>query len=200
MGTITPWEYPDGATPLDPDEANGLIPGHIATQGQLNEWEQANILEAEKWLVRQRFHLNDVLTTEFVTRLHQRMFNKTWRWAGKFRKTDKNIGVDWLSISVSLKNSLDDTRYQVECNSYTMVELAARFHHRLVCVHPFANGNGRHARMMTDILLLSQGHDRFSWGRAHNLTEVSPIRESYIKSLRAADRFDYSSLIAFVQS
>lgn len=200
MGTITLWEYPDGATPLDPDEANGLIPGHIVTQGQLNEWEQANILEAEQWLARQHFHLNDVMTIEFVIRLHQRMFNKTWHWAGKFRKTDKNIGVDWLTIAVNLKNLLADTRHQIEYNSYSMVELTARFHHRLVCVHPFANGNGRHARMMADILLLSQGYDRFSWNRAHNLTSVSPIRERYIAALRAADRFDYSLLIAFIQS
>jgi Fic-DOC domain mobile mystery protein B len=199
MGRLIDLEQPEGATPLDPDEANGLIPQHIWTQGQLNEWEQANILDAEKWLNRQRFHLAKVTTTDFIKKLHVRMFGKTWTWAGAFRQSNKNIGVDKFEIAVSLYNLLDDVRYQIECQSYSIAELAARFHHRLVLVHPFANGNGRHARMMTDIILLSQGQKRFTWGRAKNLGEVSPVRERYIKALRAADQHNYESLIAFVQ-
>lgn len=193
------FEYPPGATPLDPDEANGLIPAHITTQGQLNEWEQANLLEAETWVNRQNFNLIEIATTSFSKKLHLRMFSKTWRWAGQFLKSNKNIGGDWLSISVDLKVLMDDMRYQIENKSYPMDELTARFHHRLVAIHPFPNGNGRHARLMADIVLLSQGLKRFSWGRAENLVESSPIRKRYIAALRAADRMNYKPLIDFVR-
>ena len=150
------FNYAPGATPLDPDEANGLIPKHITTQGQLNEWEQMNILDAEKWLRTQRFNIIQISTNAFIKKLHQRMFDQTWRWAGQFRKSNKNIGVDWLHIPVNLKVLMDDLCYQLENNIYPLDELAVRFHHRLVVIHPFANGNGRHARLMADILLLSQ--------------------------------------------
>lgn len=166
MGKIMILDYPPGATPLDLDEANGLIPQHITTQGQLNEWEQANILEAEKWIGRHRqLKQLDILTVDFIKKLHQIMFNKTWSWAGKFRQTNKNIGVDWVFVAVELKVLLDDINYQFKNNVYSVNELATRFHHRLVSIHPFSNGNGRHARMMTDIVLLSQDHPRFSWGK-----------------------------------
>jgi len=193
------FEYPEGATPLDPDEARGLIPKHITTQGQLNEWEHVNILEAEKWISRQSFKLAEVTTTEFIKKLHQRMFDKTWSWAGQFRKSNKNIGVDWFSISVDLKLLIDDTRYQLENKVYPMDELVTRFHHRLVGIHPFANGNGRHGRLMADIVLLSQGFPRFSWGRGKNLVKSSPVREQYITALRAADGRDYALLLDFVR-
>lgn len=193
------FEYPPGATPLDPDEASGLIPKHITTQGQLNEWEHANILEVEKWVSRQSFKLSEIITIEFIRKLHRRMFNKTWNWAGEFRKSNKNIGVDWLSISVALKKLMDDTSYQLENKVYSMDELTARFHHRLIGIHPFANGNGRHGRLMADIILLSQGLQRFSWGRAKNLVKSSPIRKKYITALRAADKMDFVLLLDFVR-
>lgn len=194
------WVYPEGATPLDPDEANGLIPQHITTQNQLNEWEQVNILEAEKWLNRQQFTLEAITNIEFIRSLHQRMFGNTWKWAGDFRRTNKNIGIDWLSISVGLKVLLDDLKYQIENKTYSIDELSARFHHRLVAIHPFPNGNGRHARMMTDIILLSQKSNRFTWGRQNNLTTSSPVREKYINALRLADGKNYAELIQFVKS
>lgn len=195
-------DYPPGATPLDLDEANGLIPQHITTQGQLNEWEQANILEAEKWINRQR-QLNqlEILTVDFIKKLHQIMFNKTWSWAGKFRQTNKNIGVDWVFIAIELKVLLDDVNYQLKNNVYSVNELATRFHHRLVSIHPFSNGNGRHARMMTDIVLLSQDHPRFSWGsKAKNFTDSSDVRQKYIKALRLADEMDYTLILEFVKT
>lgn len=199
MEGINMFEYPLGATPLDADEADKLIPKHITTQGQLNEWEQANILETEKWINHQNFKVPQITTMEFIKKLHQRMFSKTWRWAGQFRQSNKNIGVDWFSISVDLQVLIDDIQYQLENITYPTDELVARFHHRLVTIHPFANGNGRHARLMADIVLLSQGQQRFSWGSAKSLIESSPIRERYIAALHAADKMDYSLLLKFVR-
>lgn len=190
-------EYPPGATPLDRDEAQGLIPRHISTQGQLNEWEQQNILRAEEWVFSRR--RGDVLTVDFIKRLHQRMFDKTWRWAGAFRRSDKNIGVDWSDIEVQLRLLCLDVRAQLETRSVSLDEAAARFHHRMTRIHPFANGNGRHARLVTDVLLVRNGADRFSWGSA-DLEKVGDARTRYIEALRAADARDYSSLLRFVRS
>ncbi len=190
-------EYPTGATPLDPDEAQGLIPRHISTQGQLNEWEQQNLLRAEEWVFSRR--RGDVLAVDFIKRLHKRMFDKTWRWAGAFRRSDKNIGVDWREIEVQLGLLCLDIKTQLETRSVPLDEAAARFHHRMTRIHPFVNGNGRHARLLTDVLLVRNGADRFSWGSA-DLEQAGDARTRYIAALRAADARDCSRLLKFVRS
>lgn len=194
--------YPFGATPLDPNEIEDLIPKHIVTLLELNEWEQANILEAEMWLGKQSHHFSDIMTFEFIQKLHQKMFNQTWKWAGLFRRSNKNIGVDWVMIWEQLKKLIDDVQYQVNYKIYSPDEIAARFHHRLVAVHPFPNGNGRHARLMTDILLLSLQQPRFSWGQKsmHDLYEPTQVRKKYIEALQSADKHDYQLLFAFVRT
>ena len=188
----------DGQTPLDPDEKEGLIPGYIETKGALNDWEQENILQAAKWLRRAK--VPDVLSEGFCRDLHRRMFNKTWRWAGTFRKSDKNIGCDWTVVSVKLNQLLGNARYWVDNGSFPTDELAARFHHGLVWIHPFPNGNGRHARMMTDALLKQLGLPAFSWGSGANLITASAVRARYLAALRAADKDAFAELLAFVRS
>jgi Fic-DOC domain mobile mystery protein B len=200
LGEMILFEFPPGATPLDLDEAEGLIPTHIMIQSQLNEWEQYNILEAERWLGQQKLAMLDVITEDFARKLHQRMFAKTWRWAGKFRQSNKNIGVDWLLIPIELRNFFADAKYQIEYKIYTLDEFAVRFHHRLVSIHPFVNGNGRHSRLLTDAFLLSQAAERFSWGSSSNLIGNSSARDKYITALRHADKGNYQLLIDFVRS
>ena len=189
-------DYAPGATPLDADELASLIPGHITTQGELNEWEQLNIVQGDTWARKQR---KEILDEGFLRRLHQQMFGETWRWAGTFRKSDKNIGVDWLQISVELRNLLDDVRYQVANASLPPDEIAVRFHHRLVAIHPFPNGNGRHARLMADLLVERLGRPRFTWGSA-SLTDANKTRQRYIAALQAADSRDIAPLLAFARS
>jgi Fic-DOC domain mobile mystery protein B len=193
-------KYAPGATPLDPDEADGLIPGHITTQGDLNTWEEANILEGQAWLLRQvKSKKRDFLEEAFVRELHRRMFSSTWRWAGQFRSSNKNIGVDWSHVATRLRDLLDNTRYQHEHQVFSLDELAVRFHHQLVWIHPFPNGNGRHARLMADGLMMLWGEPRFAWGQAP--LEVSGnIRADYLQALRAADNGEYSGLIEFAKS
>jgi Fic-DOC domain mobile mystery protein B len=192
------FEYASGATPLDPDEINGLIPPHITTQGQLNEWEAANILEAENWLFSTA-HLGNFLTIDFIRLLHKKMLGDTWKWAGTFRNTAKNIGIDPPKIAMESKNLLDDAAYQIIHHAYPIDEIAYRFHHRLVLIHPFPNGNGRHARMTTDLLLAQAGNQKFTWGK-ENLLAEGPTRKKYIEALRQADKHDYTALAAFVRS
>ena len=189
-------EQDDANTPLTHEEREGLIPSYITVRSELNEAEQANILEAEEWAFSRK---RDVLDERFLTNLHKRMFGRVWRWAGAFRRTERNIGIDPYRIPVDLRQLLDDCRYWIEHDTYPPDEIAARFHHRLVFVHPFPNGNGRHARLATDLLLVKLGQPRFSWGQV-NLVDPGETRQRYVAALRAADQHDYGPLLEFVRS
>lgn len=186
----------DAETPLSPEERDGIIPSYITLRGELNAAEQDNILEAESWAFRRR---RDVLDEKFLNNLHQRMYGRVWRWAGQYRRSDKNIGVDWSTIPQHLRQLLDDGRFWVEHESYGSDEIAARFHHKLVWIHCYPNGNGRHGRLAADLLLTSMDRPRFSWGSA-NLVDVSETRLRYVAALRAADGHDFTPLLEFVRS
>jgi Fic-DOC domain mobile mystery protein B len=187
--------YPDGATPLSPEEMDGLIPDHLTTRAQLNEWEHVNIQQAEAWAFATR--RRDVLSIGFLLMLHRKMFDETWSWAGQIRRTDKNIGVPKEQVREELRKLCDDVSYWLELDTYGVREIAARFHHRLVSVHPFANGNGRHARLAADILLVTQGERRFSWsGRL--LDTAGEARRRYIDALRRADRGEMAPLFGYL--
>lgn len=190
------FQYAAGATPLDPDEAAGLIPAHIATQDDLNVWEEANILQGARWAARQK--KRDLLDEGFVRDLHRKMFDRTWRWAGTFRSSNKNIGVDWTQVAVRVRNLLDNTRYQIENQTFDADELAVRFHHQLVWIHAFPNGNGRHARLMADMLAIRLGCPRFSWG-GDSLVVGGALRTNYLNALRAADQGQIDALVYFAR-
>lgn len=191
------FQYPIGATPIDPDEALGLIPGHITTQAELNAWEELNIEEGAAWIKRQNVLLK--FNEGLVRDLHHRMFNKTWRWSGKFRQSAKSIGIDWTQISVTLKDLLENTLYQINHQSMSNDEIVIRFHHRLVWIHAFPNGNGRHARLLADGLMMSLGGKRFSWGGSQSLVKPGVTRQHYLAALRAADQGSYESLMEFAR-
>lgn len=189
--------YAPGATPIDPDEALGLIPVHITTQADLNAWEEMNIVEGANWIKRQK--ITQSLNEGLVRELHHRMFNQTWLWAGTFRKSAKSIGIDWPQISVALRNLLDNTTYQIEHQTMSIDEIAVRFHHQLVLIHAFPNGNGRHARLMADALIMSLGGERFSWGGNKPIETLGTTRQSYLSALRAADNGHLDSLMQFAR-
>jgi Fic-DOC domain mobile mystery protein B len=189
--------YPPGATPLDPDELGGLIPKYITTQSELNELERENILEATRWALGRSTH--DCLNISFCMSLHKRMFSDVWKWAGQVRLSDKNIGVPKEQIFTKLKILFDDTDYWIRSGSYSFIEIAARFHHRLVSIHTFPNGNGRHARLMTEVIQLVNNQTIFTWGNSDFYDSESTARKDYLAALRAADEGNYSHLIAFVQ-
>jgi Fic-DOC domain mobile mystery protein B len=189
----------DGNIPLSPDEEADLIP-NLATKQELNEWERTNILVAYDWALDPRtLKRQDPLTEPYVRALHYRMFDQTWRWAGVYRTTEKNIGIAHYQIRESLAALLGDTRYWLENQTFQPDEIAIRFHHRLVFIHPFANGNGRHARLMADVLAKTQGQPLFSWGGA-DIVEHGSIRKGYIDALRAADKSDIVPLLKFARS
>jgi len=190
-------EYIPGETPLDPDELAGLKFPHVTTRGELDHLEQANIEEGLQWLSRQK--RGDILSDGYVRQLHKRLFGQVWNWAGVYRLTEKNLGVDPLYISVRVRELLHDVRYWVEHDTYPPVEAAARFHHKLVAIHPFPNGNGRLSRIMADVLLeKTYGLPPIDWAGGYALQEMNERRDEYIASLRAADAGDYTPLFAFV--
>jgi Fic-DOC domain mobile mystery protein B len=188
---------PAGATPLDPDESAGLVPGHIATREQLDEWEAENILAGERWAAGAAKR-REVLDDAFLRELHARMFDRTWRWAGTYRTTEKNIGIAAARIAEEVRKLVQDTTTQLDAKVAPLDEIAARFHHRLVSIHPFPNGNGRHARLLTDLLLAANGAEPFTWGR-DDLERAGEARERYLAALRAADARDFAPLLAFVR-
>ena len=190
--------YPEGATPIDATEIEGLLLTHITTRAELDRWEQDNINEALAWVEEHK--PKGILNESFMKLLHSKMFCNVWKWAGKFRKSEKNIGVPWYNISIELKKLCEDAEYWIEKKPFSDDEIAARFHHRLVSIHLFPNGNGRHARLVTDLLLENiLNKPPFTWGTA-NLVKSGDDRKRYIESLVAADRGDYGLLMDFVRS
>ncbi len=189
-------EDDDANTPLTAEEREGLIPTYIALRAELNEAEQIGIADAERWAFSRR---RVVLETAFLQKLHKRMFGEVWQWAGQFRKTARNIGIDAYQIPVEMRSLCDDTRYQITNGAYAPDEIAIRFHHRLVFIHAFPNGNGRHARLAADLLAKQTGAPRFTWGSA-NLADAADARRRYIEALRDADAHDITALLAFARS
>lgn len=184
----------DANTPLAPIEREGLIPSYITTRAELNAAEQEAIEAADQWAFsRRRATIVDV---DALMALHKRMLRPVWKWAGDIRQTERNIGVAPHRIAVDLRQLIDDTRYWIDHQSYPVDEIAVRFHHRLVAIHPFANGNGRHARIAADLLAVELGADRFSWG-GDSLIETAQTRRDYVAALQAADNHDIGPLLDF---
>lgn len=194
------FDFIDGQTPLDEDEIEGLRIPSISTRRELDEFEQQNIEQAIVWTLSKRFSLQQIMQEAFIKELHKRMYRTVWSWAGVYRKTDKNIGIPYWKIPVALNQLLADTLFWAENNTYSPDEMAIRFKHRLVSIHCFSNGNGRHSRLMADLIIDKIYHQPFfSWGRLSSVPEKQ-ARENYIKAVKAADKEEYSLLIAFARS
>jgi Fic-DOC domain mobile mystery protein B len=193
-------EYIKGQSPIDEEEKDELKIKTIATRGELDEFEQANIEKAIEWSLKVNLTLEKILTIDFIKDVHRRMFNEVWGWAGNFRKTDKNIGVDKFIIPQEIRKLIDDCKFWIENKTYQDDEIAIRFKHRLVKIHPFSNGNGRHSRICADILI-SKGLKKniFSWG-GKKLSDKSETRDKYLEAIYKADGENILPLIEFARS
>jgi Fic-DOC domain mobile mystery protein B len=192
--------YNDGQTPLDEDEKKGLLIKSIATRGELDEFEQQNIEDAIQWSLTRKFKSEQILSETFILALHKRMYKNVWRWAGEYRKTNKNIGVDKLEIPVALRSLIDDASYWLENNVYEPDEFALRFKHKLVSIHCFPNGNGRHSRMIADIIIEKIYQlPVFAWGNK-SLADENDSRKKYLIAIRKADKGDLELLLKFARA
>ncbi len=194
------FKYQKGQTPLNENEIDGLLMKTITTMGELNEFEQLNIEKAVEWTIHNKFKRERILSEEFIKLLHKKMYGDVWRWAGRFRKSDKNIGICWTQIGIQLKVLLDDTNFWIDNNTYTPTEIAIRFKHRIVLIHCFPNGNGRHSRMIADIIMESIFvSDFFSWHQS-NMVKENDTRKKYINALKEADKGNIDPLIDFAKN
>lgn len=192
--------YIYGQTPLEEEEKEGLLIQHITTKKELDEFEQQNIEKAFEWVMARKFSVSTVLNEGFILDLHKRMFGEVWKWAGKFRTSNKNIGVDKLQISTRLYQLNEDCKFWIENNTYESDILAISYKHRIVQIHPFANGNGRHSRLMADIIIEKLlGGEVFSWGGV-NLSRSTDTRKTYIDAIITADGGNIKPLVEFARS
>lgn len=195
-------DYLQGQTPLEEEEKEGLKIATITTNAELDEFEQNNIEKAVQWTIGRKMPINKLLSETFIKSLHKRMDNEVWKWAGEFRKTEKNIGVESWMIPIQLRALIDDAKFWIENNSFSEDEIAIRFKHRIVSIHCFSNGNGRHSRLMGDLIAEKVFKRRiFTWGQSDsNLSNESDARKNYLIALKKADHGDYANLIAFARS
>jgi Fic-DOC domain mobile mystery protein B len=192
--------YDDGQTPLNEEEKEGLLLKSVTTHNELDEHEQLNIEKAIEWIIGLKLKKDRILTEDFIKTLHKKMLGKVWRWAGEFRKSEKNIGAKWINIPVDLRTLLDDTHFWIENKTFPPDEIAIRFKHRLVSIHCFPNGNGRHSRIMADILIEAVFEEAiFSWNQS-NMVKADETRAEYIQSIREADKGSIESLIKFART
>lgn len=189
------FETDDNSTPLTEEEKQQLKAKWVTTRSELNELETKGIADAEIWLLKNK---KDILSETFIKALHKKMFGDIWKWAGNFRTTERNIGVAPYEIQPKLRILLDDIRFWIANRTYSEKEIAIRFHHRLVQIHPFPNGNGRISRIMADLIMRNFGLNDLDWGSG-NLTEISELRTKYISALQEADNGDYTKLINFIK-
>ena len=198
MGLVL--DYLVGQTPLSEEETEGLLIPAMSTRGELDEFEQQNIELAVQWTMGLSLKSDLIFSEEFVRRVHRKMYAGVWAWAGEFRKSNKNLGVDKWQIPTELKKLLEDVRYWHENNTYLPDEIALRFKHRIVSIHCFPNGNGRHSRLMADIIIEKiYSQAIFSWGAAHN-SSTFDTRTAYLKAIKTADKGDYRLLLSFARS
>ena len=192
--------YINGQTPLDEDEKEGLIIKTITIRKELDEQEQLNIEESKVWLLKTKLDIPKILSEDFIKKLHSKMFGNVWRWAGSYRNSNKNIGVDKFEIPIHLRNLLDDTKYWIDNKTFSEDEIVIRFSHRIVQIHLFPNGNGRHSRLIADVLI-NKGFAKqeFTWGST-NLTTAGTVRSLYLTTLRNADNGNFKDLITFARS
>ncbi|MEM1047491.1 MAG: mobile mystery protein B [Pseudomonadota bacterium] len=191
------FDEPDDATPLSPEERVGLLQTWITFRRDLNAAEQANIAAGSARAWRARRH--DLLSEAFLKRLHKRLFGDVWAWAGSFRQSERNIGISPAHIRVETRAAFDDILFWIDHDTFAPDEIAVRLHHRLVAIHPFANGNGRTTRLMADLLAARLGQEAFTWGR-QDLTDIGETRARYIAALRAADNHDIGPLVTLAKT
>lgn len=195
-------EYSTGQTPIDANESDGLKIKTITTQSELNEFEQLNIERALHWTLRKRFTADQILSEEFILSLHKKMYEDVWKWAGKFRTSEKNLGIPHPFIGIEIRKLIDDTRFWINHKSFSSDEIAIRFKHRLVSIHCFPNGNGRHSRLMADLIVEKLFQESsFSWGQSLPLNASNEdVRSAYLSALKEADRNNYKPLLKFARN
>ena len=197
MGPLTDSDD-DANTPLSDSDLEGLIPSWVASRADLNEVEAANVALGYDWLFGQQLSISDITDIEFVRELHRQMFKDVWEWAGRFRTRDLNIGISWFDITEATRQLVDNFAIRLGAPDDADTE-CIDFHHQLVRIHPFINGNGRHGRAMADAAAVALGRPPFTWG-GRSIVAADATRAAYIAALRSADQGDLVPLNEFART
>lgn len=194
---------PEGSTPVEEDQRPFLVNSAISTRGELDSAEQSNIFKATLWLDRTKIRTENLLTQHQFQVIHTKMFEDVWLWAGDLRKQETNIGVTPSETPFKIVDLCRDVLAMLADTTGVPLsknDVAIRFHHRLVLIHPFVNGNGRHSRLVTDKLLTTLGEEKFTWGSSR-YPDRKTLRDAYLSALRAADsQYQYQPLLDFARS
>jgi Fic-DOC domain mobile mystery protein B len=194
-------QEPEGATLVPVDQRDRLLQSWITNRKDLNEAERDNIVKGAAWAPSRRGrNPADIATPDFAVKLHRRMFGDVWGWAGEYRKTETNIGIAPHLIQVHTPTMFDDVRYRIKEKNFPPDEIAVYMHNRLTFIHLFTNGNGRHARLMADLLIERMGGKAFSWGGGIPSTGGEELRAKYSAAQKVADNHDIAPLLAFARS
>jgi len=165
--------------------------------GELDELEDLNIQKGLEWLNRQKDP--NYLSTEFICKLHEKLFGDVWKWAGKYRTAEVNISkYRYYDVAPQLKNLFEDAKLWIQHGKMSWEEISEEMHKRLVTIHPFTNGNGQTTRIYVEYVQKrnNQGIPRWMASMSHS---PAKRRDKYIQALRSADKGDFGPLIEFMK-
>lgn len=185
----------DGHTLVPDDELEHLKLSYIRTRGELNAAEQAGI--ARVYASRRRPTLDRLLDDLYLRRLHRRMYDQVWDWAGRYRLVDTNIGIDPPQIPAAVRDLVAGAKMWFDGGDPSVE--AVRLYHRLVFIHPFVNGNGRFSRLAAHFAGRALDIEPFTWGASLGL-DTTTLRRRHLEALWAADAGDLDPLIVFSRS
>ena len=173
-----------GQTPLPPELQKGLISKNVQTIGELDEYEEQNIAEGMVWL--EDSNANS-LNYSFWLRLHKKLFGNVWNWAGEIRSHDLG-NADFLypeKVRPALMQLIGDAEYWFKNDTYPKKETIARIHEKLLTIHPFANGNGRWSRILTEYICKQNKIDIPKWN-LKSKDDPQKRRKEYIEAVELA--------------
>jgi Fic-DOC domain mobile mystery protein B len=201
LATMNDTTEPEGATAGE--DLSGLLLPHLLDRPSRDVVETELIDRAyQKYIFRARPKQKETtwLRPEFIRQVHRDMFGELWDWAGKYRTVNLNLGVDWHQIQEHVARLCGDfTYWDSEQSKMPVFEIAARLQSHLTRIHPFKNGNGRHARLITDIFFHSRKMKLPRWPQIQRLSQGDRLRKDYVAAMKKADQEDYSGLIAFFE-
>lgn len=181
-----------GRTSLTVQDLQGLKLPFVKTRAQLSAVEGPNIVSGKQaTLTSRKSRVPNMLSVEYLRELHSRMFNDVWDWAAQIPSTELQnefaASVPGIRPQLSILYA-DAIEYWLNDKRMTPEEFAVRVHHRVVKIHPFRNGNGRHSRLLADLLLSENfGLETFTWGGSAQLGAGDLYRQPYLEGLKAAD-------------
>ena len=158
--------------------------------------EAKNHYEALEYLYSLVEKDNSQNISEYLIRnLHKLVTAETDKeWAGNYRNSNviivgsEHTPPDAFEVSIVMGDLIKWLRGNQK--KLHPIELAAIFHHKLVFIHPFFDGNGRTARLAMNLLLMQKSYPM--------AVMLKNDRKKYYQTLSRADEKDYAPFVRFI--